>query len=428
MKITVRKGLDLRLGGQPEQRVDDAKRVRTVALVGPDYTNLKPTLAVAQGDRVRHGQTLFTDRRFADVRYTSPASGRVLAIRRGARRRLLSVVIEVGDDEPLSFEPHDRRTLSRLPHERVRRELLESGLWTALRARPFDAVPPPDAMPQAIVVTAMDTNPLAVDPAVVIGRRPEAFVDGVAVLGALGAPLFVCKSPGLALPEFPSPAPALVEFAGPHPAGLPGTHIAHLAPVSEERPAWHLGYQDAIAIGDLFVSGQLSSERIVAVGGPGAVRPRLLRTRIGAALDELLDGETLPGARVVSGSALSGRATTPETAYLGRYHTQIAVLDEPPQPDAARSLRETTATTALHGWPGGMIPLERFERVWPFAAPVLPFLRALLVGDVDAARRLGCLDFAEEDLATCAYVCPSKQDYGAALRAVLDELEPGVAR
>lgn len=420
MKIRIKRGLDLKIPGAPAQVLDAGGSVRTAALVGPDYERLAPALSVEQDAEVRRGETLFTDRGDPAVRYTAPVSGRVLAIHRGARRRLLSVVIEIDDRiDALHFPAHARDELQSLPAETVRARLLESGLWTAFRSRPLERVPRSSAAPAAIFVTAVDTNPHAVDPSIVIAPRADAFTAGVAVITRLGAPTFVCAR-AAAMPPLAGADAEVVEFVGPHPAGLVGTHMLRLAPASAGREVWHIGYQDVVAIGELFVTGRLDTCRVVALGGPAVRRPRLLQTNLGASLDDLIAGEVEAGARIVSGSLLSGRAVTAETAYLGRYATQVSAIADP---------RDSTgvSSTALNGYGSGMLAVESLERVWPHRTPVLPLLRALLVGDVETAESLGALSLAEEDLALCAYLCPAKLDYAAALRSMLEAFGEAVA-
>jgi len=433
MLIKLKRGLDLSLTGEPEQAIYPAPALGAAALIGADYVDLTHTLAVAEGERVRLGQTLFTDRRDSEICYTAPGSGYVQAINRGARRHLASVVIKLDGDDAEEFPAHTLESLANLPSETVTEILLRSGLWTAFRARPYGRVPLPDRLPQALFVTAMDTNPLAPDPAMVIADHTENFRYGLTVLSRLATDTtFLCKSPSTNLPVPAVDGLVMAEFQDPHPAGLPGTHI-HCLTADDTEPAWYVGYQDVIAVGKLFLTGRLWPERIVALGGPGIARPRLLRARIGASLDELLSGEIEPNCRVISGSALSGRRATLTTAYLGRYHQQVTVLPELEDRAAARpgllSMlmgRDRTSRridTALNGWPSGMLPLEAFERVWPLRIPPAPLLRALLVRDVETARALGCLSLDEEDLALCSYVCPAKYDYGSALRATLRAIE-----
>ena len=446
MRIRIRKGLNIPIAGAPEQRIDDANAVGWVALVAKDYRGLRPQLMVEVGDRVRLGQPLLTDKSNPDVLFTSPGSGEVVAIHRGERRSLQSVVIRLEGDEEETFASHDRAALTALdPHE-AREALLASGLWTSFRTRPFGRVPRADASPHSIFVTAIDTNPLAGDPRIVIGERTQEFSDGVAVVSRLTeGKVYVCQGPGPEIELSKLESVARVVFEGPHPAGLPGTHIHFLDPVGENKSVWHLSYQNVIAIGSLFTTGRLSTERIVALGGPLVRRPRLLRTRFGASTEDLLKGEIEPiDCRVISGSILGGRRAAGRARYLGPYDLQISVLREDRSRhfldwlslgvDKYSAIRAFAAslrprgyrfplTTSQHGSPRAMIPIGNFEKVMPLDILPAPLLKALIVQDTEMARALGCLELDEEDLALCSFVCCSKYEYGSFLRDALDLIE-----
>ena len=446
MQIKIRRGLDIPITGAPEQRIDGANSVGWVALVTKNYRGLRPRLMVEVGDRVRLGQALLTDKSNPDVMFTSPGCGEVVALHRAERRSLQSVVIRLDGDEEETFASHDRSALTKLDRHEVREVLLASGLWTSLRTRPFGKIPSVDASPHSIFVTAIDTNPLAGDPRVVIGERAQDFCDGVAVLSRLTeGKVYVCRAPGpeLELPKAELVTPVL--FDGPHPAGLPGTHIHFLDPVSDRKSVWHVSYQDVIAIGSLFTNGRLSTERIIALGGPMVQRPRLLRTRMGASTEDLLKGELDPGpCRVISGSILGGRRAAGHAQYLGPYDLQISVLREDrsrrflnwlaPGIDNYSAIRAFASalrprshrfplTTSQHGSPRAMIPIGNFEKVMPLDILPAPLLKALIVQDTETARALGCLELDEEDLALCSFVCCSKYEYGSFLRDALDLIE-----
>ncbi|MFH1570765.1 MAG: Na(+)-translocating NADH-quinone reductase subunit A [Gemmatimonadota bacterium] len=443
--IKLKKGLDLPISGASSQVIEDARPVSRVAVLGPDSPGLRPTMAVAEGDAVRLGQLLFEDRKAPGVRYTAPAAGRVVAINRGAKRALLSVVIELDGSAEETLPAFDGAALARLTRDQVRDGLLTSGLWTALRTRPFGRVPAPAAQPHSIFVTALDTNPLAADPAVVLADRGEDFAAGLRVLARLtDGELYLCKAPGAAIPEPAIDNLTVAEFAGPHPAGLPGTHIHFLDPVDMHKTVVHVGYQDVAAIGHLFATGHLDPQRVVSLAGPAVRRPRLLRTRLGAAVGELVAGELQDGeVRVVSGSVLHGRLATAPLDFLGRYHLQVSALREGrnrvflewQKPGfgkysvkrvyasalAGRKLFEFTTST--EGSPRAMVPVGSYERVMPL--DILPtfLLRALVIGDIERAQELGCLELDEEDLGLCTFVCPGKTDYGPILRRNLEIIE-----
>lgn len=452
----VRKGLDIPIGGLPDQHVDGAPAPSRVALLGDDVHGLRARLHVEPGQTVLRGQLLFEDRKNPGVRWVAPAAGRVDAVHRGARRVLESVVIELSagersgrperselvrfeswqaDVDPRDLAPDDIRTL-----------LLESGLWTALRTRPFSKVPAVDGTPDALFVTAMDTRPLAARPDVVLAENDLDFGRGLRALAQLtaGATYLCVAADSAAAHDFDAPV-QVERFAGPHPAGLSGVHIHRLAPVGRTRTVWTIGYQDVLAIGRLFAQGVLPVERVVALAGPVVKRPRLLRTRLGASLADLTQGELAEGEqRIISGSVLDGKKAMGEVfGYLGRYDHQISVISEDrarpffgwmaPGADQFSALpvflsrllgrKSFAMTTSTHGAPRAMVPIGLFEGVMPMDIIPTYLLRALIVGDVETAELLGALELDEEDLALCTFVCPGKAEYGPILRQNLERLE-----
>lgn len=446
MLTKIKKGLDIPITGEPEQYVYDGPAVGSVALVGSDYIGLKPSLLVDEGDRVKLGQILFTDKQTPGVQYTSPGSGVVTAINRGAQRVLQSVVIRLEGDEEVTFRAYDPSELAGLKPEQVQENLVASGLWTAFRTRPYSKVPLPDSKPHSIFVTAMDSNPLAAKPEPIIGEYAQDFSNGLSVIGHLSeGPVFVCKRPDSNIPTPSGGRVQVHDFEGPHPAGLVGTHIHFLDPVSATKTVWYLGYQDVIAIGKLFTTGRLWVERVIALGGPPLLRPRLLRTRLGASTVDLLSDE-LPNVecRAISGSLLSGRRAVGPGSYLGRYHVQLTVLAEgrereffgwiTPGKDKfslmnvfvsslSKGIQKFAMTTNQNGSPRAMVPVGNYERIMPLDILPTQLLRSLLVGDTDTAQALGCLELDEEDLALCSFVCVGKYDYGPVLRKNLTQIE-----
>lgn len=411
MHVTIRQGLDVPVPGRPEPLVREGGAVRRLALLGSDCAGARPALRVAAGERVRLGQELFVDRRRPRIRFTAPGAGVVEAVNLGPRRRLESVVIAL-DDSGAEEQFEVAGAPAGPGRDALVELLLRSGLWTALRSRPFERIPDPDAEPCALFVTAIDTRPLAAPAELAVAERAEDHARGLLALTALTAGrVFVCHAAGAdpRCPDHPRLLP--VALSGPHPAGLPGTHVHRLAPVDERRSAWHLGAQEVIALGRLLASGRLDTTRLVALGGPLVEHPRVVRAPIGADLGELLgeDWTDESPSLLISGSPLDGRLARETTRFLGRRDLQACLLPAPGE--ARRSLRS------------GLIPTTAFEEVFPFGLPVVPLLRALLAGDDERARELGCLELAEEDLALLAHLCPSGLDHAAALRGVLDRLE-----
>lgn len=449
------KGLTLPINGAPEQTIGPGPAVSRVAVIGDDYPTMKPRMHVAVGDVVKRGQLLFEDRKSEGVCFTSPGAGEVVAINRGEKRRFVSMVIalneaerspEPGDEIHTDFNAYSGRGVAELSTEDTRALLVESGLWTSLRTRPYGRIPAPSDSCQGIFVTAIDTNPLAASVDVVLAGKEEDFKTGLEAIRKLTeGPVRLCVASGSSVNTQGVAGIDLESFRGPHPAGLVGTHIHLLEGVHREKFVWHLGYQDVVAIGRLFTTGRVDVERVVSLAGPVVASPRLVTTRMGASTTELSAGETSGDGdhRIVAGSVLYGRRAQDEVqGYLGRYHQQVSCLAEDRErvflgwlrpglnkfstirafASAVLGRRSYDFTTNNQGEHRAMVPIGMLERVMPLDIMPTFLLRALLVDDVETAEKLGCLELDEEDLALCSFVSPGKEDYGVALRRVLDDI------
>ena len=447
----IKRGLDLPITGAPEQTVEDVTVTR-VAVMADDYPLMKARMHCKVGDEVKRGQLLFEDRKAEGVRFTSPGAGTVLAVNRGDRRALVSVVVELNerersgqtsDDDHASFDAYSGKSPSELDGQAVRDLLAESGMWSALRARPFDRVPATAETAEAVFVTAIDTRPLAADPDRVIAGREDDWKRGLEAVAKLTeGPTFVCRKPGSKLGAAGVSGVREEDFSGRHPAGLVGTHIHFLKPVNRAHPVWYVGYQDVVRIGALFGSGKVDVDHTISLAGPAVKQPKWLRTRTGASVDELVAGRLTDGeTRVVAGSVLYGRAASgEERGFLGRFHDQVSCLAEDrerhflgwlgPGADMYTTVRAFVAgwfpnklrafTTTTHGSHRAMVPIGMFERVMPLDVMPTFLLRALLMDDIGRCEQLGALELGEEDLSLCSFVSPGKEDYAKALRRNLD--------
>lgn len=448
--LKIKKGLDIPIAGEPEQEVRPGNSVSRVAVVGRDFVGLKPSMQVEVGDQVSLGQPLFSDRKNEGVRFVAPGNGSIVEINRGERRILQSVVIKLDSPEEFdageSFNTYSAEEIQNLSSDQIREDLIVSGLWVSFRTRPYSKVPGIEDSPNAIFIPAIDTNPLAPDPMVAISRQSEAFRDGLSVICRLAnVKVHLCIAAGARVDTPAAQNLAITEIAGPHPAGLVGTHIHFLEPVSASRQVWTIRYQGVIAIGKLFRNGRLWTERIISLAGPIVKNPRLIATRWGASTEDLVAGELQNvKARVIAGPLLSGRRAAGWGAYLGRRHSQIVALAEGGHREflawmapgfnkysAYRvylsklfgSRKRFDMTASQNGSPRAMVPTGIYESVMPLDILPTQLLRALLVKDTVTAQQLGCLELDEEDLALCSFVCPSKYDYGPVLRANLDLIE-----
>jgi Na+-transporting NADH:ubiquinone oxidoreductase subunit A len=444
----IKKGLNVPISGAPEQSISPGNPAKKVALVGFDYVGMKPTMAVKVGDHVKLGQLLFTDKKMAGVNYTSPASGTVTAINRGAKRVFESIVIDCdGKEEEITFDSVEENRLLVLDPEKIKTPLIESGLWTALRARPFGRVADPAGTPHSIFVTAMDTNPLAPSVEKILKGQETDFKNGLKVISKLTpGKLFLCKAPGASIPTVELDSLSVEEFAGPHPAGNPGTHIHFLDPVHRGKTVWHIDAQEVAAVGKFFTTGKIPVERFIALAGPSVKNPRLIKTRIGASIDELVAGELVENGaekRVISGSVLSGRTAAGTLAFLGRFHQQVCALEEVQKRvffgwlspglnlfSTKRILlsslfpgKKFNFNTDVNGGKRAVYPSGSYEAVMPMDFEITYLLRALMAKDLEEAENLGCLELCEEDLALCSFVSPAKIEYGPVLRENLTTIE-----
>ena len=452
----IKQGLDLPITGAPKDEISEKMQIRQVAILADDYLDLRPSFFVRAGDEVQIGTPLFTCKKHPGVIYTSPAAGKVAVIERGERRAFTSLVVDVDNyEQGVAFPTFADSAVRDLSSATVTANLVQAGLWPLFKTRPFSQVPKVGSVPLAIFVTAMDTNPLAPNILKIINLAADDFQRGLRLLARLtDGKVFICTSPGKG-PHIPRHS-QLVEhaFAGPHPAGLPGTHIHHLCPVEkmeDQHRVWSIGAQEVIVIGQLFRTGKISTEKIISLAGPLVQNPRMIRTRIGANIEEIIAGEIptaigdLPSKkmRIISGSVLDGRQAQGSHQFLGRFHQQISILSEGLERELFGWMslgwdrfslsrvflswplrhKKFSFTTGLNGSHRSMVPIGLYEKVLPFTTLAPQLLRALVTKDLDTARALGALELAEEDLALCSFVDPGKVDYGPILRENLKLLE-----
>ena len=443
--MKLRNGINLPVSGNPVQEIVASSQVKLFALRGVvDFHGLKPSMNVRVGDKVKMGQSLFSHKENTDVVFPSPASGKVVAINRGVRRALESVVIESdGKFTPIKkFTPIDDNT----PANIIKSTLVESGHFSAFRTRPFSKIPDPSSTPDAIFINTMDTNPLAVDSSIVFAdeKLNTYFNAGVQIISKLTiGKTFVCKSPKLELDNISNENISVNVFEGAHPAGNTGTHIHFLHPVSSTKTVWSIGYQDVINIGKL-IDGELSFEKFVSLAGPKVVNPKVVKTSMGANVFELLAGNTQGTVRMINGSLLSGDGLSETTGFVGRTATQISVLSATtdsrkvgwliPWLDKFSSVlnvhisslyrnRKQDMDTGLNGSFRAIISVGHFEKLTPLDILPAQLMRSIIIGDTDTAQKLGLLEMDEEDIALFAYADIGKNDFLGALRECLAKVE-----
>lgn len=445
--ISIRKGIELPIAGSVKDPVITfSKPDAPIAVLGTDYLGLKPTMMIQEGDTVKKGQALFEDKKNPGVVITAPVSGTIQSINRGERRRLLSVIIEPtdNDDSAAQFEAQTQEAITQSDAESVKQRLQEAGCWAFFRARPFSKIPPIDATPHSIFVNTMDSNPLALNPMLTLAGREDDYLAGLEVLSKLtDGNINVCYGKGETLPTSQNPQVKLHGFTGIHPVGLVGTHIHFIDAVGLEKTVWHLDLQDLLAIGHLFLTGEIDNTRVISVAGPGILEPKFMRIIQGVNLSKLLQGNLAEGEqRIISGSIFAGRKVEEPQQFLGAYDRQVVVLPEGRDTIFLELLRPGTKTysktrayighflkktlpftTSVQGSPRPVLPFGIYESVMPLDILPTLLIKSLIIKDTDTASQLGALELDEEDMALLTYVDPGKHDFGAILRENLEQIE-----
>jgi Na+-transporting NADH:ubiquinone oxidoreductase subunit A len=441
--VVIKKGFDIRLEGAAEKVLSTLPGPVFYGLKPPDFPGLIPKLNVRPGDRVLAGTPLFYDKIRPDILYTSPVSGKVTAINRGDRRLLLDVIVEKTGDEFIDFGKSDPVMASR---ELVRKKLMVSGLWPAVRQRPYHIVANPSDVPKSIFISGFDTSPLAPDFNFIIDNYPSTlFRNGVIALKKLTdgkVNLVLGGSQGSAV--FSNvPEAEITYFSGPHPAGNVGIHIHHLDPVNKGEVVWYVGFQDVISIGRLFEEGQYRPEKIVALTGSEILTPQYYKVRTGATVRNMVMDNVKSGKlRYISGNVLTGQRIDAE-GYLGFYDSQVTVIPEGdyseffgwmlPGTDKFSYYRTFLSKllprrkyrldTNLHGGERAFVLTGKYETVLPMDILPMQLLKAILAEDIDSMENLGIYEIAEEDFALCEYICPSKIEIQTIVRKGLDLME-----
>lgn len=439
--IRLKKGFDIRLEGYAEKVISQLPDPVLYAVKPTDFPGLIPKLDVKPGDRVLAGSVLFHDKLRPEILFTSPVSGKVVAINRGERRRLLEVVVEKTGDDFLNFGKSVTGDSNR---EMIKKILLVSGLWPVIRQRPYHIVAKPSDVPKSIFISGFDTAPLAPDFNFIIDNSSSLdFGTGINALkkltsGKVNLILNGKTSPSEILKNIPGVE--ISYFTGPHPAGNVGVHIHHLDPVNKGEVVWCVNLQDVLSIGRLFNEGINRQDKIIAITGSEVLHPQYHWIRNGAIMKSIVSDNVKPGnQRYISGNVLTGTKTVPE-GFLGFYDSQITVIPEgdyyeffgwiKPGSDKFSFYRIFTSMlfpkrsfrldTNIHGGERAFVLTGKYEKVLPMDIFPMQLLKAIIAEDIDNMENLGIYEVAEEDFALCEYICPSKIEIQSVIRKGID--------
>lgn len=442
LDIKIKRGLDIRLVGEAEKSIETIEAPDTVAIKPTDFNGLTPKLIAREGDEVKAGSPLFYNKDDNRLVITSPVSGEVVEIVRGAKRKILAVKILA--DKQTNYIDFGKADASALSGEEVKEKLLKSGVWSYVRQRPYNVIANPDDQPKAIVVSAFDTAPLAPDYSYIIEGQADAFQAGLNALAKLtsGKVHLNVSGKGNSSGVFTSAKGVqLNKVSGPHPAGNVGIQIHHIDPIGKGEKVWVVNPQDVVIIGKLFSEGKYDASKVVALTGSEVSSPKYYKVLQGTPIKNIVDGK-LQGEnnRIISGNVLTGDKVSLDS-YLGYYHSHITVIPEGDEPEfmgwlapgfnkfsASRTFftwlmpktKRFNLDTAMHGEERAFVMSGEYDKVLPMDIYPVQLLKASLANDIELMEGLGIYEVDEEDFALCEYVCTSKIEVQSILRNGLD--------
>lgn len=426
--ISIRKGYDIKMIGKAAETTVDLKTPSVFALKPTDFKDLTPKLALKAGAEVKAGDALFYDKDRPSIQFTSPVSGEVTEVRRGAKRKILEVVVLA--DKETKFKDFGKATPGSLSQEEIKTKILESGCWPFITQRPYGCVANPDAEPKAVFVSGFNSAPLAADVSYILQGKEADFKTGLeAVTKMAGTPVFI------GLPAEGTISSALKEataektiFKGPHPAGNVSVQIHHTQPINKGETVWTVTPQDLVVIGRLFNEGRFDARRTIAVAGSEVSKPQYVNTIIGASLEGLTNEYVKENnARIISGNVLTGEQITRD-GFLGFYADTVTAIPEGDQTDflgwvlpgfGKFSVSKTFTAflnpnkkydldTGMHGEERAFVVSGEYEKVFPFDIYPTFLLKAILTRNVEKMEELGIYEIVEEDFALPEVICTSK--------------------
>ena len=440
--VKISKGLNINLKGAPVAEMTSVDAAKLYALMPADFTRVTPKVVVKPEDAVKAGDPLFVDKANPELQFVSPVSGKVVAVNRGERRRVLSVVVESdGKFESVEYKAKDVLSLS---SDEVKADLLKAGLFAFMRQRPYDVIANPSDAPRAIYVSAFDSKPLAVNFEIALKGNEDDFQTGLDALSRI-APvhLGICacqKSTALLVAKNVT----TTIFKGPHPAGNVGVQINKTAPVNKGEIVWTIGAEEVIFIGRLFNKGKVDFTRTIALAGSEVKNPSYSKVILGAQVSTLVEGrlENKNELRVIDGNVLTGKKTTTD-GFLGAFSTEITVIPEILNDadllgwaaprfgmySTSRSYfswlapkREYTIDARIKGGERHMIMSNEYDKVFPMDIYPEYLIKAIITGNIDKMEQLGIYEVAPEDFALCEFVDSSKLELQRIVREGLDKL------
>lgn len=440
--IKLKKGLDILLEGEAKRELTRLPLVHAYVLKPEDFPGVTPKLLVRVDDEVKVGTPLFFDKYRPQILFTSPVSGKVSAIVRGEKRKILEVVITPEAEQV--YETFDVPAIEATDREQIKSLMLKAGLWPMIIQRPFGIVANPQDTPKSIFVSGFDSAPLAPDMNFVLENEAENLETGFALLGKLtDGKVYLGLKNGTSGVLNQVKNAEIRLFEGPHPAGNVGVQIHHIDPINKGDVVWTVDVQHVAMIGRFFRTGRVDMSKIVALTGSETAQPRYFSVITGLPINSIVRQKELRSqtekVRIISGNVLTGRRVEPE-GYLGFYSNQVTVIPEGDTYEflgwgmprlnkfsVSRSYfswlspkKHYRLDTNMNGGVRAYVVTGLYDKYLPMDIYPLYLLKAILAGDIDKMENLGIYEVIEEDFALCEFVDPSKTEMQAIIRQGID--------
>lgn len=436
--VNIKKGLKLNLKGEAENSIEQAQKTKTVALRPSNFHSLVPKMVLKEGAKMKAGDEVLFSKYSDKTRIVSPVSGTLKEIKRGAKRKILEIIIEADDE----IQYKDFGVLNPLEADSpaVRDRIFSTGLGIFLNQRPYDIPANAKDTPKAIYISAYDTSPLTASFEVILKDKIDFFQNGINALTKLtGGSVYlgVDKESASFLKDIDNVE--LISISGPHPAGNVGTLIHETQPMNRGEVVWTIRPEDVAIIGEQFKTGKYNAERTVAVTGQAANNRKYFKTLIGAEVSSILK-DFEPNSRIISGSVLTGEKVESD-GYLNYFSNTLTVIPEgdkhrmfgwvPFKDNNIHSAAKTSLSwlfpkkkyevnTNLNGEERALVVTGEMEEVMPLDILPMQLLKACMAGDIEKMENLGIYEVIPEDFALVEYTNTSKIEAQEIIRNGLD--------
>ncbi len=432
--IRLNKGLDIPLKGEASPQISKVIVSDIIAVKPSDFKLVIPKLLVKEGDVVQAGSPVFADKKRPQILFTSPCSGTVTEVVRGEKRKILEIRIKA--DAAIKHIQFNVPDIFNSGKDELKEILLQSGLWTTIRQRPYGIIANPEIKPKAIFISGFDSAPLAPNLDFTLKNESESLQAGINLLSRFttgGIHLSLNADNHASSPFHRLEKTIQHTFSGPHPAGNVGVQINHISPINKGEIYWTIDLYAVAAIGKLFLKGIYDVSKVIAVTGPRVKNPSYIKCLPGMAMSDIADmADNSPElqARYISGNVLTGD-NVGANGFLGYYHNQVTLISEGNYHELfgwakpfrlkkfsfshayfswLSNVRKYSLDSNLNGGQRAFITSDIYQKVLPMDIYATHLLKAILAGDIDKMEELGIYEVIEEDFALCEYVCPSKID------------------